>query len=358
MRLLNSKSAVLRNALYSALCFSTFASPVNAEKAKVFDSHRTGLSSSFAQSVYWVDNFRVLFLDFRGRHASRPDGGRQPISTLSVWNPDSGLIEDRGDAGTNLCYVNGYVRYSRWISKEGKSLDSVEVLAGDLGQEMIVRDVISPPDYLDRYTCRRASERSLPDWTRGQRVVLLRSGDGFFVLGQEKDDRNSPVEFHPSGGRRAVLMPFRRREADFALTQYEAYKGAYLIGGTYFVEQSGHPLGGFNISPWPKGMPIPVWWLYPDGRVEEIRLPTEARVGVRFFGAQPGIFLIAHGSGTNKDGLFAVLPDSLTEILRGRIDAYSVSPNGCRIAVLHDEHYSGKRDRGTVKVVDVCHRGP
>jgi len=129
-------------------------------------------------------------------------------------------------------------------------------------------------------------------------------------------------------------MPFKRRE--FFAPKYYSFKGAYLILPNYFVPDPRHPSGGYTKGPWPKDVPLPVWWLNPDGHVEEILLPSEARFGGgKILAATPGIFYISPAY-PDKDGLYKVLSDTkVARILAGFIEGFAVSPDGCKVAIDH-----------------------
>jgi hypothetical protein len=321
------------------------------------DSSRPAFPSSFAQSIYWIDNKRVLFFGLDGRHVKRSDGSDWALSSLYLWDVESGAVESLGDIATSLCYANGYVRYPRWKLTNGEPGKDFEVLAGEFGKEALIDTSGSAP--IDPETCKPRTTAPLPEWTQGKAVKRLRPEHGFLVLGPEKDDRNWPVTYHPNGNPQGIPMPFKRREAYLAFINYVPFKGAYFLTGDYFIANPEHPLDGYNRSPWPKGLPIPMWWLYPDGRVEEIRLPTDSRfaTATTTFPAKAGVYYISpdypHG-----DGLFKVIDQNKVErIIKGFIDAYAVSPDGCRIAMDHDPSYVGKRGLGTLKVIDICARG-
>jgi hypothetical protein len=78
---------------------------------------------------------------------------------------------------------------------------------------------------------------------------------------------------------------------------------------------------------------------------------------VWIFPAQPGIYYISPAYPLN-DGLFKVIGENKVErVLKGFIEGYAVSPDGCRIAVDHNGNHTGKRGEGTLKVIEVCAGG-
>lgn len=303
-----------------------------------------------SENIYWVDDQRVLFQGFGDRRALRPDGVEININKIYLWDVKSGAVVDRGEIGGGLCFSGGYVRYWRW-TKDGPGR-VVEWMAGKLGHEVPVEQSVTDPE-----TCRSRNDSPLPDWTAGKKVLRLRQEHGFLVLGPERPERNTPVTYHPKGLSDGILMPFKRREAWLSFIKYVPFENAYFIVGDYFVADPRNPLGGYNKSPWPKDVPIPVWWLYPDGRLKEIKLPTDSRDGSWTFPARGGIYYVSHRY-PDAAGLFKVLDGSkVRQMVRGSIQGYVVSRDGCKIAMNHDENYAGKRGQGTVKAVDVCKKG-
>jgi hypothetical protein len=307
-------------------------------------------------NMFWVDERRILFEGLNGKDAVRPDGSRVLLNSLYLWDVETGAIEDHGEIGGGLCYAHGYVRYRRWREQEvGRTLG--DLIAGQLGGQLKAEPGLMGVR-IDLETCQPHAEASpLPEWTAGKLVKRLKSEHGFLVLGPEKEDRNEVVTYHPKGIPDGVVMPFKRREARLVAVSYVPFKGAYFIEGDYFVVVPQHPSRGYNKSPWPKGVPIPVWWLYPDGRVEEIRLPTDSRAASWIFPATGGVYFVSHRY-PDYDGLFKVLDESkVTRIVKGSVQKYVVSADGCRIAVNHDGNYIGTRVRGTVKAINVCTPG-
>ena len=316
----------------------------------------SGRVANSASDIYWVDDHRVLFQGhFWNADGSikGPGGVPKNSETLYEWDIESGALTEHGDIGGGLCYANGYVRY--WRRNESDSERSrAEWIAGELGRQARIDSLYIT---VDRETCKARSDDLLPEWTQGKAVLRLRADHGFLVLGEKTEDRNTPVTYHPKGVRSGVVMPFRRREARLASIKYVPFKDAYLITGDYFISDPHHPLGGYNRSPWPKEKPMPVWWLRPDGTVTEINLHNDTRFGVWIFAMRPGLFFISPGASVNMDGLFFTSEATVKRIVKGFIDRYAVSPDGCKIAINHSQISRPSRPQGTLKVVDLCKEG-
>jgi hypothetical protein len=342
-------------ALVLVLLLSTrLAACVNATWADypVKDSRRQAPDSA---SFYWVDDRHLLFEAFNGQNVVRPDGYKVQLKSLYFWSIETGKIEDEGPIAGGLCYADGYIRYWKW-KKDASGSDFGDLMAGKLGSQVEVNH--DPLDVrIDANTCRPYVETPLPEWTRGKSVLRLKPGRGFLLLGPEKDDTNSLVTYHPTGGPDGIEMPFKRRQFHLSNITYSPVRDAYFIQGLYFFSDPRHPAGGYNKVPWPEGAPVTAWWLYANGKVEEVRLPAQTRVGDWIFPAGSAIFYVSHRY-PGSDGLFKVLGRTSVEpVMKGFIEKYAVSPDACHIAVNHDPHFTGKHGQGSIKVIDVCNRG-
>src|SRR6266404_2681295 len=197
----------------------------------------SGRVANSASNIYWIDAHRVLFQGhFWNADGSlnAPDGQQRNSETLYEWDIAAGRLKEHGDIGGGLCYANGYVRYWRRVDAESQSSEA-EWIAGELGRQVKVG---SQYVSVDRETCKLRNEAALPDWTHGKAVVRLTPEFGFLVSGEEKDDRNTPVMYHPRGERDGILMPFKRRE--FHTVTYFGFKAAYFLRADYFVVVAGH----------------------------------------------------------------------------------------------------------------------
>ena len=350
-------SSLTRFARFAFLCVAVSmvagcASVTWADYA-VIDSRKYVVDTS---NIYWLDNHRVLFQGLTDQHFVRADGFDSVYNALYIWDIENGSITEHGHIEGSLCYADGFILYSRWNESAPGTLR--EWVAGEFGQQVKVGEGRSYPKGWDSETCRPRNDSDLPQWTSGKKVKRLRPEHGFLVLGPENEDRNTPVTYHPKGALQGITMPFRRREFNFVNIQYAPFKDAYFIVSHYFKADDRHPLGGYGLSPWPKDIPQPVWWLYPDGRVEELRLPSEARFGgSRILGLKPGVFFISPAYTVNMDGVFLVLNGEAKRILKGFIERFAVSPDGCQIAMELYPDRQGNRYGGSLKVINVCKRG-
>ncbi len=118
-------------------------------------------------------------------------------------------------------------------------------------------------------------------------------------------------------------------------------------------------------SPLPEGVRTTLWWIYPDGRVEEIVSYTRdkswplanansfipARSGVYFIGADTTLT-----SYVGLYGLFRYYDDNKRRrVVAGRIGPWALSPDGCKLAFGNDDRrrVDGARQY-KLQVVDLC----
>lgn len=307
-----------------------------------FPIRDSGLYASYNVAIYWLNDEEVLFGGPTGETRRRPDGVDEPVNRVSVWNIRTNEVQRYGEVAAQLCYYDGYIVY--WERDvQGKRL---WVNFGKLGQETREeRGTLKPGEYFDTHTCRHHSELpSLPEWTKGFSVRRLIPQHGFLI--NEYGFRNTPYNFCPARAERhqCVPLPIKRNETK-GFTWY-VFKQAYFAVGDYFHPVPNHTAGGYNISPWPKGLPMPVWWLHPDGRTEEIKLPAGPWLEAFVFPTRNGMVTLGKGPSPFLQTLYLIKDVKGISLLNGIFHRQAVSPDGCRFAVTYDPKEERARERG------------
>jgi hypothetical protein len=169
--------------------------------------------------------------------------------------------------------------------------------------------------------------------------------------------KNTPVSYCPAGEKAlCIQLPIKQRESRGF--DWVPFKRAYFVVGDYFQVDSRHPSGGFNRSPWPKGISMPAWWLYPDGRVEEIKLPAGHWLQTTVVPTATGFATINTYFTVGQAGVYLIRGNNVTRILEGFVEQLAVSPDGCKIAVNHDpkplETNARNNEHVTLKVIELC----
>jgi hypothetical protein len=195
---------------------------------------------------------------------------------------------------------------------------------------------VEPPGIDDFVRCKRTAGGGRFDLEHG-------------VLEQPKDDTQV---YWLRDNRRITLRGFRQSDLRTTLVttgiRFYPFRGAYLM-----AEQ------GFQ------GKPSTVWWLYPDGRTERVEMPVgpwdkQGRINSSFAASRAGI--LVHLPVPMNWSLYAVQSKRIVELVKGAVMRYSVSPDGCKVAYLHQElkPASAKRTERipVLKALNVCAKAP
>lgn len=345
-----------------ALLLAALATSCATRASGDFTVKDSGKQVAQFSRLYWLDNHRLLFQGPDGKYVERADGYRRPIYRLLVWDTESGQITQGRRVGGGLCYHNGFIRYWRWKISDGEFPTESEWFAGPFGQEKPIDRNATNPDKFNWETCKPYSELPpRPKWTQELAVRWLGAGDGLLILGPadpQKALRNWPIKYCPHGTESTcVETPLKRRESKGF--NWVPFKKAYFVASVYFQVLPKHPHGGYNRLPWPTGLPMPIWWLYPDGRTEEIKLPPGPWLQTFVYPTRAGIVTIGQGPTRWEHSLYLIRGNRGSALLHGLFHTAAVSPDGCKVAVHHDGaplKTNARNNRHvTLKVIELCH---
>lgn len=315
--------------------------------------------------IYWINNDEVLFGGPTGETRKREDGFIEMINRVSVWNIRTNEIRRYGELAGSLCYYEGYVVF--W-EREVLS-NRLWINYGKLGETTRLERGPSQGEF-DPATCRPVKEvQARPEWTKGLAVRWLRPEHGLLVLGSSDPKealKNTPIRYCP-GGEKARCMDTLLKRRESKGFEWTPFKGAYFVSSEYFYEDSRHPAGGYTRSPWPLNQLRPVWWLFPDGSIETILLPSGPwREGgsIAFLPTVEGVFVQSHNlskTGLGNAGAYLVHGEKITKLASAYVESPSVSPDGCRVAYVHDPYDRFPREKRlsqiTLRVVEFCQGG-
>lgn len=103
---------------------------------------------------------------------------------------------------------------------------------------------------------------------------------------------------------------------------------------------------------------MPVWWLYPDGTVDEITLPAGYWLQSMVVPTAVGYATINTYFTIGQAGVYLIRGEKVQRVLDGLVAQQAISPDGCRLAVHHDprpfETYALKYQLVTLKVIEFC----
>jgi len=309
-------------------------------------------TNSYPGDMYWLDNEKVLFL---GSETSKPIG--QEDQWLLIWDTKINSITKYKQHVMDFCYRDGIIQYRTGARQPDIGKRIWTFYRGKINEESIDT---TPDRKEDKLNCRYISV--WPRFTKGKTHAILREGDGYLVLDETADNvkfENYALLHYKGENQDPIRLPFRRYDAD--RVNYYPFKQAYfLYPSSYFKD-------GSHILSWPTNIPIFTWWIYPDGKFEQVEIPLGVwtRGGLRFYPMREGIFLVNRHSRSDRDpgnaGGYIVKGTNTRSVISGVLtDISTVSPDGCRVAFSHtptqeNDRFDAKNKR-TLKMIDVCRK--
>ena len=344
LRLLNSRLLCLCFLLLCCSCTS------RNRADDQYQPHVVDLKIS-GSPIAWTDNDTILLTIDTGQRLRRKDGSLFADVRLVTHNVTTGERRVYGRSGSGLCYSDGYI--SRVY--EDEATGELIGLHGELGKEQTLR--VEPGklafESAPTSSCRPWSERPLPPAWAQEKIATIwlwpRTGlIACNVAQYSLENKSIKATFHKDGRADGVELPFSCFDVRRGFTYY-AFKQAHFA-----VEQD-------LVTPWPVGRDRKAYWLFADGRVETIRLPYSSAVRENMVPTVRGIVAFSRPASRYEDyGIYFVTPHSTTRLFPGHGSGVT-SPNGCKVAVLHDPDYIARIEHRrvsstvTVKLIDVCH---
>jgi len=313
------------------------------------------------EPIYWLDNERVLF---GGYETSGPaqSTGKLVLGKpgLYEWNTRTGAHArhaDLQDPIWTLCFRDGFVFYSVSGDHTGKYK---VVRAGPLGKERQLDESVPWKDHPELDQCRPYPREELRPESK---FWKLRPGDGHVTAGGVRTgwgekihsgNQNEPVTLHREHAS-AVELPILAKEMSYsAKFTYSEYAKRYvLIPHTWRAKDLGK-LGGS----WPKGQPVPVYLIGPDGETTVVSVPAEQGRPMGAFPTRAGLFWISNNapSGHSSQAGGWILKDGQRiKLFAHLVNGAGVSPDGCRIAYASDPRARGEAP--WVSAINLCGEG-
>lgn len=302
-----------------------------------------------ASQFFWINDEELLFVPMQITPDARSPTKERATFSIARWNIRSGEITRLKEFGTGfprLCLFEGYV--SIRVERDGRQSEAYH---GPLGSER--QD--DPKRAFHRELCRPADMLpKLPAWTEGRRILRLQSLDaGFVDFGElQKPFDSVALHFYKYGARQdqGIPLPWQSRKILNTL-QYFDFRKAYFVRGYLFSSD-------------PRDAPLPVYWLYTDGRVEKIADVPSGPWGLASSAVTPfkdGILVASSKFRAATDlsdaGLFLLKNNQIEKLVTGWIEglAVMVSPDGCKAAFTYAPQITAKQ--GVLRAMDLCEGG-
>lgn len=287
----------------------------------------SGIEIESGTRVFWVSPDELLFAAPTDDYVMQGTF-RKRVSRVTTWNAGTKEVKRAGRVDGGLCYDRGNIIYWETDNVARRQWISSGRLGGTVTRkERALR--------YDEMTCLPFDALPQPPARAVEHeFVRLRPEHGFIDMGPHKGwPQNTQIHLYRPGSTVGIELPFSRRELKRGTIKYFPFKGAYFVESSYFDR-----VLGYETSPWPSGMPRPVWWLYPDGKVEEIIIPYAKWMSSRIVPTRAGLLAVDNTFFTITgeqpfDGVYLMSGKDNRRLLRGVFESSDVSENGCRFAV-------------------------
>ncbi len=283
-------------------------------------------------SINWLDNERVIFVN-----KDAPGSGK-----IYIWNTKTGVTELYApEALGGICYSDGYITYGIKIED-----NTTYIKTGKIGEEELVvfdwDDEELRKVQKNRYSCKRFIP---PEEHRDKNIHYLKEGHGYIELGtKRKNEYEFPVYISPEGER--IKIDYRYDWYYNRPQNYYSFRGGYFIFKPFFPVWDG---SGCN----------PGIWIYPDGEIESECIPFIS--AVKNYGdaipVSSGYLIVSYQVESNTEvgesGIyyFNKKMNDISLVYPGINEGVSVSPNGCKVAFLHNPVVNKNK---LLKMIKLC----
>ena len=330
---------------------------------RVMDS---GLHTTEDENIYWIDNRQVIFWGFR----LTDDGGLLDgphDRGIYIWDTETGNIRWYNEQGAALCYHDGYINYTHTFTKPKPTGYKYRHnwREGPIGHEkQYVLDFKDDQEadrwgrahYTNKLTCQILLS---PRGVDRRHWIPLLPRDGYLDGGSRgRSSYEADVTWHRPNGE-VIPLPLKRK--DVMTVQYYPFKKAYLFWRGGYVDDSRWE------ALWKRDGCTPGTWFYPNGRMEKFCIPYIDWGGhgaFRVYATRPGLLMLSDSSGrggyAGTSGLYLITGGETYRLVSGWVTGVGISPDGCRVAMLHapDARSIWKTHgvKQTVKAVELCAR--
>lgn len=310
-----------------------------------------GGASGRSLPIIWMDNDRIIFSALKAGAGPTSQPGAKTREVL-IYNTKTGEAKHYAD-GALLCYAEGRIGYviERLVWTDpatGSARFASRMMHGTMGDETERRTGTAP--FLDR-GCTLSSQPLLQVLSRDRNVILLNPEHGYLDQGRGQDYYTNRLTF-VRPGKPPIELP---------MYGFEARMGAVYAhwADTYVLNSEGAAfLPYVRRDPSPK--PV-IRLLKPDGELIELAPPDAffkrfghsgqirlTRAGMVYTG------LDARDHPGKEEGLYLVNGQQVAQLVDGRVEDMSVSPDGCRLALSSARDFNPLKYPRTIKIVQLC----
>lgn len=301
--------------VFMALSLAACASAGAEKNRKLLSSGALGEGGITGQTVYWIDDERVLFIGHRpGEFTTLSDGQRVLKTLLLEWNTATEQVRTRAELGAYplLCYAQDYVHYH---FRRG---DRVIARAGLLGDE---RDIPlpAPGTTLNPLTCRYYDPETVAN-NVGSGLIPLKDEHGYWG---RQYGRTSSVYLKRLGtGFAEQIVPVHGAALPITWSEYAQ---------SYVFRRLENLMS-------PTGTSGKLWLLSPSGDFKEITIPSGPWLAgpTRYGITKVGVFIRSRAGrpdGLGDAGGYLMNGDLPRKLLAGYIHSFDISPDGCKVAM-------------------------
>jgi hypothetical protein len=340
--------------------FVEFGKPQDDPIPMSKNAHKvTPVAKGSLYQFVWLDNERLVF--------DEPVRGSKPYATiLRQWKSD-GAIDEIARAGGTWCAGSGVIAFVK--GNEGKlgELRRVTYAVGEPGKTNDVTmefdgyfkvadmvhsgasgwTLITVAARQSPYDCRWVTSDRLSGDKKGANWQPLLPGHGFVSLTGRDGQPAQKILYYPTETAEPVELLIPTKNISLHAIRYFPFKGAYFISPA-------------ELAPSAERKPncTSVWWFVPQGvRTEEVCVPVDAVNSNSFvyWPSRAGILRAVTrretAQGTKPGGIYLQARDGRSEkIFEAALSAISVSPDGCKVAVMENTSIIEK----SLSVIELC----
>ena len=295
--------------------------------------------NSISPGIYWIDNHRVLFKTVKDNVKGRGSSG--PFN-LSIWDTATNKVTSYTEYASSLtvCYREGYLHYALADEPYYVQEKHWRHFAGPLGKEKPFTPPTGKDVIYNELSCKYQVNPELAALRKTRGIRLLLDRHGYLDLGPMREYTTSKafITLYTPKSKKGIEVSIPAQHAE--IIRYYEFKGAYLVRDF-------------------SNMGKRFWWLYPDGKDQEVTLPVALSPNPTSQGLVTGWGKFKSNRDPGTVGLYLWVDSKPpANLIIGHAQEVLVSPNGCKLAFAHYPYVDATqiKDPGriTLKMINLC----